>query len=243
MYKSQSISDEFLARYRKPHGRALVGSDVLSVLSKIAERRLKLPPAPGDIQRKKLELLASGKIQAGVGVDLEKSRLRQMRYARIAVEKRELHVREYRYTGRETSNAMCLVGTTDNVYMEEINERNEITGLWDMGAYQIVVPVPDILSKRIDRIAFIPDRLPETEERHPHHRKGHTCWFGFADSVIGAMNYIEIAELFRVLRIFAGRWSTAHELTTEWQDLFARQLAGFRWENGGYQFYEVNDGD
>lgn len=243
MDKSQSIPHEYLARHRKPHGRALVEPEVLSVISKIAGRRLRLPPAPSDIQRKKLELLASGKIQAGVGVDLEKSRLRQMRYSRITVEKRELHVREYRYTGCTASNAICLVGTTDQVYMEEINESNEITGLWDMGTYQIIVPIPDILTKRIDRIAFIPECLPETEERHPHHRKGHTCWFGFADSVIGAMNYIEIAELFRILRIFAGRWSTAHELTTDWQHLFARRVAGLRWENGGYKFYEVDNGD
>jgi len=74
------VQPELLAKFRKFQGRTVVPPEFLAAISQIAAKRLVKPPIPEGLKKKKLEILASGKIEAGIGIDLEKSRLRHCRF-------------------------------------------------------------------------------------------------------------------------------------------------------------------
>jgi len=113
---------------------------------------------------------------------------------------------------------------------------DDIEGLWNAGTWEIVVPIPDILHGNIDRIEFIPNEAPDIHDRHPHHKAGHTCWSQFGDPVIGTMKDVEIAELFRTLRIFVGRWYKNSELTHDFRKFITRAV---RYDTYERKFTEV----
>ena len=207
-------TDPILEEYRRVQTKPVIEPSVLTVISKLAQKRLETNDVRRPLQpaaRKKLEILASGKLVAGAGIDLEKSRLRQLAFTRIAIEKRTIQQRGY-----SDDTAMCIVGYTDNVYMEEYGRGTIVEGIWDMGQYEIVVPIPDIPSGKIVRVSFLHVGDEDNYARHPHHTVHSTCWSGFADSVIGAMRDAEIAELMRTLRIFVGRYYSGSPLCHDW---------------------------
>lgn len=219
--------DPVLEKYRKMHEKPpVITPAVIEVLRRLAEKRLSDLPGNTGAEKQKLEILASGRIMAGAGVDHEKFRMRQLRYTKIDVEKRATVAS----LSSKSDIAMCLVGYTDRVYMEDINSYDSVMGIWDMGFYEIVVPVPDILYGKLDRIEFLPvDKVAGDANRHPHHYKGYTCWGMFANTISGSMKGVEIAEMFRQLRIFVGRWYSGSTLTHNWEGFRVAERS-FRWQ-------------
>ena len=109
------------------------------------------------------------------------------------------------------------------------------TASWDAGAYTIYVPVMEILKGKSDGIHVVPERFPNAVNRHPHHGcksssgdyhlpdmiAGHfldakiaTCWSEFGSPVLSAIGEANVVEIFRFMRIFAGRYYSGSPLRT-----------------------------
>ncbi len=160
----------------------------------------------------------------GVGMDFEVTRLRSLDYTRFWA---------LNHKRPDGSRALYLCATTPDLMIEEItggrghNYRGPVqnTALWDAGAYTVYVPVQDILDTKSTGIHVIPERRPYAINRHPHHGvagsgyhtpdslsghfldvKVHTCWSEFGSPVMSAIGEANVVELFRYMRIFAGRY-------------------------------------
>lgn len=167
----------------------------------------------------RLTPITRGYSAPGAGLDLEVSRLRALDYERLFVEA---------YKGKP-----YLVGETPELLAEGIGGYHHDTQ-WDIGPYRIYVPVADIGRGSLNGIHFVPLRDPQAEKRHLHHYAtgdGHylgmsprTCWSQFASPGVGVLREANLSELFRLLRIFVGRFYFGSPLVRVETITFARQV-------------------
>lgn len=167
----------------------------------------------------RLNALLSEEMTAGKGMDFEITRMRSMAYTKL-----DIHKDRY------------FVGHTADVVMEEVDGRNKVIATWDTGPYTVYIPVQALISGSMNSIHFIPERNPDSTGRHPHHvcyQRGEThyldyspstCWATFATPVGLAMREVNLPDLFRLLRIFVGKYYNGSPLNTECLRTFMRRL-------------------
>ena len=98
-------------------------------------------------------------------------------------------------------------------YAEVVKER------WDMGPYQIYLPVEAFFSSIASLWQFIPDRMPTVWARTPHHKAGshnasepkfwkaETCWGSFGSVMTTLQADADIPETFRTLYFYVTRYN------------------------------------
>lgn len=150
----------------------------------------------------------------GKGVDLELTRLRGIDF--------------YSIDTIEVDGDIWFVAQTKDLKIQTVQGRggrhdryahsdhNKLGEYHDLGDYKVYFPKKDLASPVVKNIHFVPDRRPDTPDRHFHHRgtgskshpvkmNAHSCWGGFAEPVAACMEACDLPDLFRILRIFVGR--------------------------------------
>jgi hypothetical protein len=161
----------------------------------------------------RLSQIYKGDIEPGRGIDYEITRLRSLPYESFRFEQDH------------------FIGMTNNVIAEKYGRGPNIKGkkyvaLYDAGQYMIAVPYRALLTGAISSIHMIPMRGQPTQHRHPHHTgspydgtlrglSSSTCWAEFAAPCQSAAQAVDVVEMFRLLRIFVGRYNDNSPLTRD----------------------------
>jgi hypothetical protein len=155
--------------------------------------------------------IARGDTGAGVGLDMLKSRLRSLDYERFWV--------------HESRKGPVLVGTTRHIRMETIGRGNKGRARYDAGQYHVGISLYNLVKGKTE-YQVIPVEFEDAYNRHPHHRaygpeegsddpflyKVHTCWGSFGTPITRYTRDGNLMEIFKLMRIFAGRYYTGSPL-------------------------------
>lgn len=203
-----TISEGFIELYQSSCTLRL--EDLMRKFKTLSEREQKLQTAKLRVALGRMGAVAKGVSEAGRGLDFEMTNLRSLGYQN--------------YGTAVSDNRPFLVGRTDEVTIDEIRVHDyrrgetETVARWRAGVYRICINQRAFVKGDLAGIHFIPEREPAVKGRHMHHKASangykspllwdpYTCWSEFGPPVTTAMAEMNIVELFRLLRIFVGRY-------------------------------------
>jgi hypothetical protein len=221
-----NVTQGFIEEYERLASEKLRG--MMDKLSAYPERQRQAVMKKHAAMYGRLTAIIRGKSGPGVGMDFQLAQLRALDYEKLDV-----------YTAPALRDTF-LIGKTRELEMEEVGSRgNTPLRYWDVGAYTIFINTRLLLEENTSGIHVVPARAPTASQRHVHHyaipdteRSQHpptwqtrTCWSQFGAPVTMAVSELDIVELFRIMRIFAGRYYSGSPLVGI-QDLpFMRRLS------------------
>jgi hypothetical protein len=151
--------------------------------------------------------------------DLELTRLKGLSYSAYRV------VRQPNETNEPN---VYIVGTTRGVVIRDDSRSSRTSGMsWDMGAYDIYIPLSAFKNGSSSGIHFVPLRDPFGRNRHPHHKgdcylipepacptqmRPATCWGSFASIVNLSAAACDLPEMLRTLRTYVERYDAGSPL-------------------------------
>ena len=174
----------------------------------------------GDIGR--LNDIVKGISKPGRGMDLEMSRLRGLDFESITVQ----DIAGKKWLMAQTKN--LIITLRDLNYREKVTGRRAKGSKYDHGDYKIYVDLNTIATTKISSLHFVPDLDPKCHSRHYHHTASwgrdsasdyhpvqmypSSCWGGFSGPLATSLVLADLPELFRMLRIFVGRYNPGSPL-------------------------------
>ena len=170
----------------------------------------------GDVAR--LNEIIKGVSRPGRGIDREMARLRGTDFESIELKM----VRTDKWLVAQTRDLRMVAVQSNNYYNAKKGDK------YDYGDYKIYVKVSDLGTPKLGSLHFVPDLEPFVHERHHHHKADMTrnarernhpvfmtprsCWGGFSEPISANMSYCDLPELFRILRVFVGRYNPGSPL-------------------------------
>lgn len=170
----------------------------------------------GDVGR--LNDVIKGISKPGRGLDLEMSRMRGLDFESVTVQ----DIAGKRWMVAQTRG--LIITLRDYDYMEKVRGSKRSHTQYDHGDYKIYVDIATIGTTKIGELHFVPDLNPHATSRHYHHTASvggehpvqmwpHSCWGGFSGPLASALSLADLPELFRMLRIFVGRYNPGSPLS------------------------------
>jgi hypothetical protein len=203
----------------KPRDRATVSDSFIALYRELAEKKLReimdAAESRSAISRKgylsknktmigRLAAIVTKENGPGRGMDFEITRLRGIDVARFGV----LTAGRYRYFVAETKQDFLV---------EEMGSGSSVVGMWDTGPYRFGISEDALLGARAE-MHYIPLRATQAESRHMHHYgtangetnpwlyQPYSCMSQFGSPFAMALQEMDLVELFRLMRIFVGRY-------------------------------------
>lgn len=216
--KRCTIGDGVIDLYRKSAALAL--ENIYNTMQGIPARSRPgyLQKSRGDIAR--LNDIVKGISKPGRGIDLEVSRMKGIDFDTINLEKIESGT----YLVAHTKG--LIITLKDYDYLEKVSGKKRNHKRYDHGDYKIYVKDNILATPKIAALHFVPDLEPFATSRHYHHTAYYStkepkhpvqmqpssCWGGFSGPLSTALNMSDFPELFRMLRIFVGRYNPSSPL-------------------------------
>jgi len=220
--KRCSVEDGVMDVYRKYAALAL--ENIYKKLNGLrpSSRPAYLQKSRGDVAR--LNDIVKGISKPGRGMDLEMSRLRSIDLKSISVEQ----IKGLNFLVGQTEG--LIITLRDYEYLEKRTGKKMKHERYDHGDYKLYVPCSLLSTTKISELHFVPDLDPFVTSRHYHHtgqsvEPGHanpdhpvqmrpsSCWGGFANPLSVGLTMVDLPELFRMMRVFVGRYNPGSPLS------------------------------
>jgi hypothetical protein len=221
-----TVSDSFVALYRELAEKKLRYIMEAAESRGPASRKFYLNQNKTTIGR--LAAIVKNENEPGRGIDFEITRLRGIDVARFGV--------------LTAGNKRFLVAETKSDFVvEEMGNGSRVVNRWDTGPYRFGISEGALLGAQAE-MHYIPLRKPEVQDRHFHHYatkpnngtnpwlyEPYSCVAQFGAPLSMALAEMDVVELFRLMRIFVGRYFNGSPLRRpEWSAelrSFARRIA------------------
>lgn len=220
--KRCKVDDAVMDKYRKYAELALENIYKKMQGMRPISRPAYLQKSRGDISR--LNDIVKGISKPGRGMDLEMSRLRSIDLKAIYLEEIEGHD----YLVGETEG--LIITLKDYDYFEKQTGKKLKHYEYDHGDYKMYVWCGLLSTPKISELHFIPQLDPFNSNRHYHHTgyskepngrmpshpvlmRPNSCWGGFASPLSVGLSMVDLPELFRMMRVFVGRYNPGSPLS------------------------------
>lgn len=192
------LSPDFLPVYQK-----FVGKKAALMKSKIAYKPKS--EVPGILAAaRELELISSGKIVPGRGIDHSKMRINRLPYEKLLIAKRDDQIV---FRGITRPILMANVPRGDGPGKIALGNY-QILRFYEGGKYFVDIPIQDLVNEVFEYIWMYPEEYSDDPRSHPHWHPHHycyssgrpsTCWGSFISGVKGYVVTGDPIGLFAVL--------------------------------------------